>query len=429
VAKIFKFGGASIKNAAAFKNVGQIVSRLRTDGLVLVVSALGKTTNALEKVVNAYMSDDTPAAFAHLQAMKDSHQAIIDELFADGAEELEQEINDLFVDIEWIIEEPTRLGFDYTYDQIVSVGELLSTKILAAVLREQFNLPVVWLDARDCVRTDNTYRDAKVDWQTTQTAIRAQIARIGSQNIALTQGFIGSTDENFTTTLGREGSDYTAAIFAYCLDAQDLTIWKDVAGVLTADPNVFADRAILLPQISYEEAIEMTYYGAQVIHPNTLRPLQNKQIPLRVKSFLQPDADGTCVGAQAEAPDTYPPIIVVKNNQALLKISSRTFHFIDEARFAELFAQLAAERVKVNMIQHTALAFSICVDYHENRLARFIEQAQNLYDISLISGLKLLTLRYATPQLEQEFTDSRHIYLSERIRQNTQLLMSAEEKL
>jgi aspartate kinase len=436
VIKIFKFGGASIKDAPSFQNVGRIVAENYTQAfdqpenrLVLIVSALGKTTNALERVVNAYFAaqegSENTAAFELLAEVRANHEAIIGQLFPNGNDLLSQEINDLLIDIEWIIEEEIRPAYDYVYDQVVSVGELLSTKILAAVLQAQFDLPAHWLDARDMIRTDNNFREANVDWTSSQAAISQQINALPAKAIALSQGFIGSTDDNFSTTLGREGSDYTAAIFAYCLDAKSLTIWKDVAGVLTADPNVFGTHAQLLPKISYQEAIEMTYYGAQVIHPNTLRPLQNKQIPLYVKSFLQPENAGTTVAALADAPKNYPPIIVVKKNQALLNISSLSFHFIDEARFAQLFSQLAQCRIKTNMIQNTALAFSIVVDYQEDRIAKFIALSQNLYKIELKDNLKLITLRYASPALEQEFSAQGQLYLSERIGQNTQLLMAA----
>jgi aspartate kinase len=392
---------------------------------------LGKTTNALERVVNAYFAaesgenaSENTAAFELLAEVRASHEAIIEQLFPDGNALLSQEINDLLIDAEWVIEEKNHPAYDYVYDQVVSVGELLSTKILAAVLQSQFNLPVHWLDARDMIRTDNNFREGQVEWATTAAAISQQINALPAKAIALSQGFIGSTDDNFTTTLGREGSDYTAAIFAYCLDAQSLTIWKDVAGVLTADPNVFANHAQLLPKISYQEAIEMTYYGAQVIHPNTLRPLQNKQIPLLVKSFLQPENAGTQVTALADAPQIYPPIIVVKKQQALLNISSLSFHFIDEARFAQLFSQLALCRIKTNMIQNTALAFSIVVDYQADRIAKFVALNESLYKIEVKTDLKLITLRYASPALEQEFSAQGQLYLSERIGQNTQLLIS-----
>ena len=424
--KIFKFGGASIKDANGFRNVAQIVAKYKDENLVLVVSALGKTTNALELVINAYMAGNTAQAFENLEIVKNKHQAIIQELFPKGHTTLEQEINDLFVDIEWIIEEPMRLEFDYTYDQIVSVGELLSTKILAAVLQDLYAIGNYWLDARDCIRTDNTYRDAKVQWQETAQLIRQQMAQINKQkNIVLTQGFIGNTDENFTTTLGREGSDYTAAIFAYCLDAESLTIWKDVAGVLTADPNLLPEYATLLSQLSYQEAIEMTYYGAKVIHPNTLRPLENKQIPLFVRSFINFNEEGTMVFGKISSPEQiYPPIIVVKENQALLKVRTKDLHFLDEIRLAQLFQLLATARIKINMIQNTALAFSLAIDYNENRLAQFIEQAQTNYDIEVIPQLTLLTLRYASEELQAQFTAGKEVYLYEHIGIHHQLLVN-----
>lgn len=424
---VFKFGGASIKDAASFENVARIVANYASESPVLVVSALGKTTNALETVVQAYMEGNTQAAFERLASVRAQHETIVHQLFSDtDADDLLATLGDFFVDAEWVLETEVRGEYDYVYDQIVSLGELLSTQILAHLLTQRFQLPAVWLDARDCVRTDNTYRDAQVDWQTTERQIRSAMVRIGAGKITLTQGFIGSTDENFTTTLGREGSDYTAAIFAYCLDAERLVIWKDVAGILTTDPNLYPQRAVLLPRLSYAEAIEMTFFGAKVIHPNTLRPLQNKGIALNVRSFLKPTEAGTVISADVPTDEPYPPVIVVKERQALLRLRSRAFEFIDERRFSELFALLAQARIKVNMIQNTALAFSLVVDDKPARIEQFAQSISAQFSAEIRHNLRLLTLRHAPSSLQGELVGDRATYLYEHWGQHTQLLVDED---
>ncbi len=421
---VFKFGGASIKDAASFENVARIVQTYASDAPVLVVSALGKTTNALETVVQAYMAGDTSLAFERLQAVREQHESIVNQLFIEQeARDLISLLNDFFIDAEWVLETEIRPDYDYVYDQIVSLGELLSTQILTNLLLLRYHLPALWLDARDCVRTDNTFRDAQVDWVQTKAQIQAQIARVPAGHIAITQGFIGSTDENFTTTLGREGSDYTAAIFAYCLDAERLVIWKDVAGILSTDPNLYPEKAVLLPRLSYAEAIEMTFFGAKVIHPNTLRPLQNKGIALNVRSFLSPEAAGTLISADTPKEELYPPVIVVKERQALLRLRSLAFDFIDERRFSELFALLAESRLKVNMIQNTALAFSLVVDDKPTRIAHFLERIATQYSAECRHNLRLLTLRHAGEALARELIGNAPAYLYEHWGQHTQLLI------
>ncbi len=283
--KVFKFGGASVKDAEGFINVGKILQKYKDDKIVIVVSAMGKTTNALEEVVKSYYAGDGKAAEL-LENIKNNHFQLISQLIPVSAEIMD-DINDTFVEIDWILEESPHDDYDYAYDQIVSIGELLSSKILAHYLH-YMKISSTWLDIRDVILTDNTYRDARIQWETTQTNAKNKIEPLlKSANHVVTQGFIGSTSENFTTTLGREGSDYTAAILSYCLDAESMHIWKDVPGVLTGDPRIF-DEVIKLPRLSYKEAIEMTYYGAKVIHPKTIKPIQNKQIPLYVRPFLDP---------------------------------------------------------------------------------------------------------------------------------------------
>ncbi len=422
--KVFKFGGASVKDAKSIKNVADIIKNNLKDNPLIVISAAGKTTNALEKVVNEYFNN-SGNAFEALEDVKKMHYDIINELFDAENEDLTAEINDMFVDVEWILEETAVGSFDQTYDQIVCLGELLSTKIVSAYLNS-IGIQSNWLDVRDCILTDNNYRDANLDWEETSRRIRKTVPPLMNNALVLTQGFLGNTSENFTTTLGREGSDYTAAIFSYCLDATSMTIWKDVAGVLNADPRIF-QNATLLKEISYSEAIEMTYYGAQVIHPKTLQPLKNKNIPLFVKSFLQPDNEGTIV--TDKEPSNYPPVFVVKENQALLNFYSKSFNFVDEYKFSKLFDAFAHHRIKVNMTQNTALSFSVCVNHDERKMTALCEELEIEYNIEIISDLKLLTIRHGNAQIIEEFTKNRKIYLEEKIRSNVQIIMNSNEIL
>lgn len=418
---VFKFGGASIKDVAAIKNVVQILRQYQQEQPLVVVSASGKITNALEKVVQAYVQQ-TGQAEVLLQGVRQHHLELLQGLFENPQHPVYDQINDLFVDVEWILEEEPQDSYDYLYDQIVSLGELLSTTILAAYLNEE-GLPTHWLDVRDCILTDNSYRDAQVDWAETQSRIQKIVPALPQGQMVLTQGFLGSSSENFTTTLGREGSDYTAAIFAFCLNADRLAIWKDVPGLLNADPRIF-DETVLLDNISYAEAIEMTYYGAQVIHPKTLRPLQNKNIPLWVKSFVQPQERGSLVSS--EEVDQYPPIFVVKKEQALLKIKAKDFQFVDEARFSALFASFAKHRIKVNMTQNTALAFSVCINYEPQKLGGLLEELAQAYMTELRSDLQLISLRHQTEEALNMLRQNKEILLEEHIGCTSQLLIAAE---
>jgi aspartate kinase len=291
---------------------------------------------------------------------------------------------------------------------------------------QQQGLPTTWLDVRDCLMTDNTYRDAVVQWDVTEQAIQQRVLPLLEQGLVVTQGFLGGTTENFTTTLGREGSDYTAAIFSYCLNATSMSIWKDVPGVLTADPRLFDDPT-LLRELSYKEAIEMTYYGAQVIHPKTIRPLQNKNIPLHVKSFVDPVGTGTIISNAA--PKRYPPMLVVKQQQVLLRMTSKDFYFVDEAKFAKLFDALAKHRIKVNMTQNTALAFSVCVNHDSDRIAALLQELAEQYDIQKIEGLKLVTVRHGTDELLDKITNDHQLLLEGRIAKTSQLLLEEQEVL
>jgi aspartate kinase len=423
--KVFKFGGASIKDAVSIQNVVNILKKYQENNPLVVISASGKTTNALEIVANAYYGGNISQAFEALETVKNHHYSIMEELFPDKDHDIYAEISDMFVDVEWILEENPVGGFDQIYDQIVSLGELLSSKIVAAYLNEA-GMKAHWLDVRDCILTDNNYRDANIEWEETERKIKKNVSDLKGQGFIITQGFLGITSENFTTTLGREGSDYSAAIFSFCLDATSMTIWKDVPGVLNADPRLFKD-ATLLEKISYSEAIEMTYYGAQVIHPKTLRPLQRKNIPLYVKSFIHPENEGTIVFDKE--PEFYPPVMVVKQNQELLNFYSKSFYFVDEARFSRLFDAFARHRIKVNMTQNTALAFSVCVNADRKKIETLTEELTQEYHIESVSDLKLLTVRHSNESMIERLVKGKKIYLEERIKGTVQMLLNSDEIL
>lgn len=416
--KVFKFGGASLKDAAGVQNVASILQSYSHEQLVIVVSAMGKTTNALEEVVAAYVKQSGDAQ-ALYDAFKERHYAIMRDLFELG-DEVFTIVNDTFVEGEWMLEEKPSDNYDYIYDQIVCMGEMVSSKIVAAYLNK-VGLTTTWLDARDVVATDNTYREGWVIWDKTQANAKRIVPPMLEQgNFVLTQGFIGSTSENFTTTLGREGSDYSAAIFSFCLDAESMSIWKDVAGVLNADPRLF-ENTIKLDRLSYREAIEMTYYGASVIHPKTIKPLQNKNIPMFVKSFLDPEAAGTEISSDLE--ETYPPIIVVEKNQALLHISTLDYSFVAEHHMARLFAKAADLRIFVNMMQNTAISFTICVGNVPDRIEKFIKAISDEFKVKTQEGLELITIRHYNQETIDSLKKGKMVLFEERIRNTMHMVV------
>lgn len=416
--KVFKFGGASLKDAAGVKNVASILQRYKNEQLVIVVSAMGKTTNALEEVVAAYVKQ-TGKALELYEALKERHYAIMRDLFEAG-DEVFSLVNDTFVEGEWMLEEKPADNYDYLYDQIVCVGELVSSKIVTAYLNKT-GIKTQWLDARDVVSTDNTYREGWVIWEKTKINAQKIVPPMLEQGFfVVTQGFIGSTSENFTTTLGREGSDYSAAIFSFCLDAESMSIWKDVPGVLNADPRLF-ENTIKLDRLSYKEAIEMTYYGAQVIHPKTIKPLQNKNIPLYVKSFLDPEAPGTEISSDME--DNYPPIVVVEKNQALLHISTLDYSFVAEQHMARLFQKAAYLRIFVNMMQNTAISFTICVPNVPDRLSQFIKEISDEFKVKMEQGLELITIRHYTQESIDNLKKGKIVLFEERIRSTMHMVV------
>lgn len=385
--KVFKFGGASVKDAAAVINVANILKHYADEKLVVVISAMGKTTNALEEVAKAWFYK-TADAKEKLQVVIDYHSAILTELFPDKTHPVYAETATIIGALDWAIEDEPIKDFDFEYDQIVSSGELLSTKIVSHYLNS-VGVKNTWLDARDVIQTDNTYRDAKVDWALTEKLTVEIIPHI--HNIVLTQGFIGCTSENYTTTLGREGSDYTAAILAYCLNAESVTIWKDVPGVLNADPKFFPE-AEKFDNLSYYDSIELTYYGATVIHPKTIKPLENKKIPLYVKSFIAPEKQGTIISEAPMQPQL--PSYIFKVNQVLISILPKDFSFIAEESLSEIFKIFHTFNIKINLMQNSAISFSVCID-EGLKLEGLLNELKKSYKVRYNSGLQLITIRNA----------------------------------
>lgn len=385
--RIFKFGGASVRDAEGVRNLVRVLEHTGTEGTFLIVSAMGKTTNAMEAVVDAYFEDRSALAAA-LESVEDFHLKILKDLFPSETHAVYRRIRSLFEEVRGFLAWNKSPKHNFVYDQVVGYGELLSTAIVSHYLN-QAGIANTWLDVRNFVKTDSNYRDARVHWDRTQEAVSGLSGR---PELFVTQGFLGSDENNFTTTLGREGSDYTAAIFAYCLNAESVTIWKDVPGVLNADPRYFKETR-LLDHISYREAIELAFYGATVIHPKTLQPLQRKEIPLKVKSFLNPADAGTTVGkGQGIHPRT--PCFILKKDQVLMKLSSLDFSFIVEENISELFSLLHQHRMKVDLIQNSAISFSVCFDNRFGRLPELLQQLRGRYKVEHQEGVSLYTVRY-----------------------------------
>ncbi|MFM7016310.1 MAG: aspartate kinase [Bacteroidota bacterium] len=414
---VFKFGGASVKDAAAVKNAGDILKLYPNDQLVVVISAMGKVTNALEKIVDAHIYQ-TGTALTLLEELKKYHLSIVGDLFNNPSHEIYAKLNNFFVEIEWVLEEPPR-DYDFVYDQIVSFGELISTAIVSAWLNDN-GIKNQWLDVRDCLITDNTYREGKIDWEVSSGLFQNRIGDLFKQtNVIITQGFIGSTTENFTITLGREGSDYTAAIIAHIMNAASVTIWKDVPGVLNADPKHFSDAQKLI-QLSYQDAIELAYYGASVIHPKTIKPLENKNIPLYVKSFLDPNSKGTVIGKDLETKPLIPSFIF-KSNQVLISIAAKDFSFIAEENLSEIFSDFAHAGIKLNLMQNSAISFSVCIDDTPKKEA-LIEKLKSKYKVKYNAGLQLYTIRHYYPSTIETLTVGKEILLEQRSRTTAQLI-------
>ncbi|MGB4774220.1 MAG: aspartate kinase [Daejeonella sp.] len=417
--EVYKFGGASVKDAEGVINLAKIIALNNKEPLLIVVSAMGKTTNALEKLADAYVSQSNNL-YKLFEEIKNYHQQILTDLFKDRSHPVFDDIANAFIEIDWILEDEPHPDYDFNYDQLVSVGELVSSKIISAYLNFT-GLNTQWIDARGYIQTDNTYRDGQVDWEKTCEAIQNTLPQILQKNIIVTQGFIGGTSENFTTTLGREGSDYTAAIFASCLKADQVTIWKDVPGVLNADPKLFNDT-VKYHELPYSEALEMSYYGATIIHPKTIKPLQNANIPLLVKPFLNPADSGTIISELAKN-ITDIPAIIVKKDQLLVSLSAKDFSFITENHLSEIFKALADAHIKVNLMQISALSFSVCFDRNEKRFKELSESLESVFKIKYNTDIELITIRHFKPDLIEELSVNRTVLMEQFSRNTAQLVL------
>ena len=416
--KIFKFGGASVNSVDRIKSMADIVDQYAADNLVIIVSAMGKTTNALEKVAESFYNNKLEESIGLFNTIKQQHITTAKYLLVTKLTACLEQLNQFFTEVEWLLHDKPVRQYDYYYDQIVSVGELMSTCIVSHYLNER-KIANEWLDVRDLLRTDNNFRDAGIDWQITAEKVLQSVQK-KNHSIYITQGFIGSTDENESTTLGREGSDYTAAIFANILDAESLTIWKDVEGVMNADPKTYKD-AQLISELSFNEVIEMAYYGAQVIHPKTIKPLQNKGIALNVKCFLDATLPGTVI--QAKAVKELPPIIVYKQHQAIIHLFSKDFSFVGEEPMATLYKLLSNLKLKPNLIQTGAINVQLCLDDKPDRLEALAFSANELFDVSIEKGLTLLTIRHYTKELFEELTKDKQIVLQQMTGETVQALI------
>lgn len=415
--RVFKFGGASVNSAEAVKNMAEILRQQREHGpLTVVVSAMGKTTNALEEVARLFFNEKNySGAFAKV---KDYHSQIVAGLFPEEKHPFRQEFDLLFEELAGILRKQPSLNFDFDYDQIVSYGEIISTKIVAAYLNEA-GIKTRWVDIRKCLKTDNTYREAVVDWELSTNLVKKAFAP-NSEQILLTQGFIGSTINNLTTTLGREGSDYTAAILAYILDAESVTIWKDVPGVLNADPKWF-DNCVRLDQLSYLDAIELAYYGATVIHPKTIKPLQNKNIRLHVKSFLNPKDPGTIIGDVSY--ESLTPSFIFKMDQVLIHISPLDFSFIAEDKLRTIFGYFSKHGMKINLMQNSAVSFQVCVNNDQTRIPNLLNDLRQDFKVSFDTGLELITIRYYDDSTIKRVLVNKDLILEQRSKRTIQMVV------
>jgi aspartate kinase len=415
--RIFKFGGASVKDADGIKNVFSVLEKVGHEDTLLVISAMGKTTNALEIVIKNYF-EKSGELNSSLQDVRKYHNQILLDLFDDEEQEHEvfYAVNSHFADLEYFLRSNKSPNYNFVYDQVVSFGEIVSTTIVSHYFNHA-GLKNNWIDVRNFIKTDNNYRDADVDWEKTQQFISKGIKK---KALNITQGFLGSDENNFTTTLGREGSDYTAAIFAYCLNAESVTIWKDVPGVLNADPRYF-ENAVLLNQISYREAIELAFYGASVIHPKTLQPLQKKEIPLYVKSFVNPLLPGTSVSKGADLePKT--PCFIVKKDQLLLSLSSIDFSFIMEENISEIFALLHQYKLKTSLIQNSAISFSVCI---EDKFGNFNEVKNILskkFKVSYNENVSLFTIRHFDEKAAKMVEKDKNVLVKQISRETMQIV-------
>ncbi len=418
--KVFKFGGASINSVDRFKNTAKIIQSFKGEKLLIVISAMGKITNALEKVIASFYEGRKEEALMLFDQLKNNHLDTLKYLTVTNWQQADNQLKDFFTEVEWLLHDKPVRNFDYYYDQIVCCGELLSSSILNSFLQEE-KVNAKWLDVRDIIRTDNNFRDAAIDWSFTNKRIQETVIPLfESCDVIITQGFIGATDENESTTLGREGSDFSAAIFANILNADSVTIWKDVDAIMSADPKKYPDASIL-KSLSFTEVIEMAYYGAQVIHPKTIKPLQNKNIPLLVKSFLDPTLEGTIISK--EPCKNLPPIIVNKENQVLIQFKSKDFSFVEDKPIHQLHEIFNQIRINPNLSQNTAISLLCCFDDHPEKIGQLAEAASGIFDVELERNLTLLTIRHYNAETIDKLTKNKKVLLEQKTTETVQMLM------
>lgn len=419
--KVFKFGGASVKDAAAVKNVANILNLYPNDNLVVIISAMGKTTNALEAILDAYFHSNGQLEKL-LSDLTAFHKEIITELFERNRDEALADIDGVLTELSIKCQEPPSSNYNFEYDQIVSLGEVISTKIVHSYLKS-VGMNAEWIDARTCVSTNDKWREAKINWDSTASQVNqvVQSSLSGKSKIAISQGFIGYTTEGHTTTLGREGSDFSAAIFAYALDASDVTIWKDVPGMLNADPKWF-DNTVLLERISFREAIELAYFGASVIHPRTIQPLKRKNIPLYIKSFIEPKNPGTVIQS-SESDDTNVPSFIFKMDQVLISLSPKDFSFVIEENLEEIFAFLNQENIRMNIMQNSAVSFSFCCDKNRVDINKIVDHFEDQYIVKYNEPLELVTIRHYDDETIKRVTVDKKVILEQKTRQTARLIL------
>ena len=417
---VFKFGGVSVNSVDRIKNVANILKQFPDQKILVVISAMGKTTNALEKVVDAFYSGNKDVALVLFEQVKKQHLNTAKYLLVTHSLACEEQLKIFFTEAEWLLHDKPVRDYDYYYDQVVCVGELLSTTIISYYLNEG-GINNEWMDVRDIFRTDDNFRDAIINWEVTGSKVQDSVVHLFNEtNIVLTQGFIGATDENESTTLGREGSDYSAAVFANLLDAESLTIWKDVPGVMNADPKQFPD-AVEIHELNYNEVIEMAYYGAQVIHPKTIKPLQNKEIPMYVKCFLDPSLPGTYI--HTKSLKGLPPIIVVKEKQVMLELISKDFSFVEEKPIGELFHLFEKIKIKPNLTQNGAISMICVLDDRPDKIEKLALEASAIFDVKLTRDLTLLTIRHYTKDIYEKLAAGRKTLLQQRTTDTVQALL------
>lgn len=417
--KVFKFGGASINSFERIQNLVPILKEYQDEKILIVISAMGKITNALEKVTEAFYAGKKEDALQLFEKIKQNHLTLLKYAVTQEWKAATDDLLNFFTEVEWLLHDKPVKDYNYYYDQVVCTGELLSTTVVSYFLNEEKILNK-WIDVRDLIRTDDNFRDAMVDWMVTGKKIEEIILPLFNEtNLIITQGFIGSTDENESTTLGREGSDYTAAVFANILNAESVTIWKDVEGVMNADPKELP--AVTIAELSYREVIEMAYYGAQVIHPKTIKPLQNKNIPLYVKSFLNKQLTGTVI--TGKNPHHLPPIIVYKRNQVLITLESKNFSFVEGEPVNTLYEILDEIKIKPNLTQNTAISLFVCADDNPEKIEKVALKTSEIFDVQLERNLTLLTIRHYTGEFLNNLTKNKTIVLQQKTTDTIQMLM------